>query len=96
MVKVCTYSSSVNPTRSFRSAPAQNALSDSEATTSARVGPLSPSAWMPSISWRSSASSCLLIALRAAGRFSEMMRMLPACGAGTDVHFRVEVGDAVL
>lgn len=80
-----TYSSGVKVRRSFRSAPAQNALSLSLARMRARVGPLSPSAWMDSTAWLSSASNCLEMALRVLGRFKDRILMLPACGAGTEV-----------
>jgi hypothetical protein len=50
---------------------------------------LSPSLCMLFTWWASSASNCRDIALRAAGRFRESIRMLPQCGAGTFVTFIV-------
>lgn len=87
-----SYSSSLKVTRSFRSAPAQKALSCSLARISARVAPFSPSCAIDWISRLSSLSSCTEMALRACGRFRERILMFPACGAGTDVIFKVDDG----
>lgn len=76
------YSSCVNVALSFKSAPAQKLVSTSLARIRALVGPVCPSLCMLVICWLSSESSCLEIALRAAGRFKERIRILPECGAG--------------
>jgi hypothetical protein len=81
------YSSCVKVARSFKSAPAQKLVSMSLAMINALVDPVSPSLCMLVIWWFSSASNCLEMALRAAGRFRERIRMLPQCGAGTRVTF---------
>lgn len=80
----------MNPTRSFRSAPAQKLPSVSLARINALVGPAGPSEAIAWISRASSVSSCREMALRACGLFSEMILMRPACGAGMDVILRVE------
>jgi hypothetical protein len=77
------HSSGVKVARSFRSAPAQKLASTSLANIRALVAPVSPSLCMLFIWWVNSASNCRDIALRAAGRFNDNMRMLPQCGAGT-------------
>ena len=82
-----TYSSGVKVARSFRSAPAQKLESTSLANISARVAPVSPSWCMLFIWCVNSASSWREMALRAAGRLKDNMRMLPECGAGTLVTF---------
>lgn len=79
------YSSGVNVALSFKSAPAQKLESTSLARMSALVEPVPPSACMLFTWCVSSASNCLDIALRAAGRFNDSIRMLPECGAGTTV-----------
>jgi hypothetical protein len=73
----------VKVARSFRSAPAQKLVSMSLAMINALVDPVSPSLCMLVIWWFSSASNCFEMALRAAGRLRERIRMLPQCGAGT-------------
>lgn len=80
-------SSCVNVTRSFRSAPAQKLESMLLARIRARVVPVSPSAWMLFIWWFSSERSWRDMALRAAGRLRERIRIEPECGAGTLVTF---------
>lgn len=67
---------------SFKSAPAQNASSASLDKIKARVLPCPFSACKPSTTPLSSFSSCLEMALRALGLFSDRTVMLPACGAG--------------
>lgn len=86
------YSSCVNVARSLRSAPEQKLVSTSLANMSARVAPVSPSLCMLFTCWFNSASSCREIALRAAGRLRDRIRMLPECGAGTLVTFMTGVG----
>lgn len=80
-------SSDVNVALSFRSAPAQKLESTSLARISARVAPVSPSAWMLSTWWLSSESNWRDMAFRAAGRFNERILIDPECGAGTLVTF---------
>jgi len=77
-----SYSSGDMPNRSFKSAPAQKALSDSLARIKALVLPLPPSSCKPSTTPLNSLSSCCEIALRALGRSSDRTVMVPACGAG--------------
>lgn len=98
VVRNCAVSSCVKPSRSFRSAPAQKQASLSLARITARVGPpMGGSECRVSISCRRSERSCLLIALRALGRLRDRILMLPLCGAGTEVIFRVEgEGEGVL
>jgi hypothetical protein len=78
----CSYSSGDMPNRSFKSAPAQNALSHSLVRIKARVLPSPFSLCKPSTTPFSSLSSCCEIALRALGRSSDSTVMVPACGAG--------------
>lgn len=87
-----TYSSCVKVARSFRSAPAQKLESTSLANMSARVAPVSPLWCMLFICCVNSARSWREMALRAAGRLKDNMRMLPECGAGTLVTFRTGEG----
>ena len=77
-----SYSSGDMPNRSFKSAPAQKALSDSLARIKALVLPLPPSSCKPSTTPLNSLSSCCEIAFRALGRSSDRTVMVPACGAG--------------
>jgi hypothetical protein len=89
---VQTHSSCVKVARSFKSAPAQKLVSMSLAKINARVEPFSPSLCMLLTWWCSSESNCRDIALRAAGRLRDKIRMLPECGAGTFVTLRAGVG----
>ena len=77
-----SYSSGDMPKRSFKSAPAQKALSHSLAKIKARVLPLPPSACKPSTTPFSSLNSFVEMALRALGRSSDRTVMVPECGAG--------------
>ena len=77
-----SYSSGDMANRSFKSAPAQKALSDSLAKIKARVLPLPPSSCKPSTTPLSSLNSWVEIAFRALGRSSDRTVMVPACGAG--------------
>jgi hypothetical protein len=77
-----SYSSGDMPSLSFKSAPAQKALSDSLAKIKALVLPLPPSSCKPSTTPLSSLSSCVEMALRALGRSSDRTVIVPACGAG--------------
>jgi len=87
VVKKLDVSSWVNVALSLRSAPAQKLVSISLAKINARVDHWSPSLCRLLTCCVSSVSSCRDIALRAAGRLSESIRMLPQCGAGTFVTF---------
>jgi hypothetical protein len=77
-----SYSSEDMPKRSFKSAPAQKALSHSLERINARVLPWPFSLCKPSTTPFSSLSSCCEMALRALGRSSDSTVMVPACGAG--------------
>ena len=77
-----TYSSLVNFALSFRSAPAQNAASELLARTSARVGPLPPSALMASTWSPRLFRSCRDSAFRASGLFNKRTLICPVPGAG--------------
>ena len=77
-----SYSSGDIPKRSFRSAPAQKALSHSLERINARVLPFPSSLCKPSTTPLSSLRSCCEMALRAFGRSSESTVIVPACGAG--------------
>ena len=79
---IISYSSGDMPKRSFKSAPAQKALSHSLAKIKARVLPLPPSACKPSTTPFSSLNSFFEMALRALGRSSDRTVMVPECGAG--------------
>jgi hypothetical protein len=87
-----SHSSDVNVALSLRSAPAQKLESASLARIRALVAPVSPSSCILFTWWFSSDSSCRDIALRAAGRLSERIRMLPLWGAGTFVTLRTGEG----
>ena len=87
-----THSSCVNVARSLRSAPAQKDSFTALASIKARVGPLSGSSRTALISQLNSVSSCLLIALRACGRFKERTLIVPTCGAGRLVVLITEDG----